>query len=190
MNTYAFSESAAPERIRKLAAIAQGAALAGFALLVLVLVYMAYLLVAGGDDLDLLLRENLGQGIATVQFTRPARIVGCILAAIPISVGLYALWCTARLFAGYRRGEIMTETGAQRLSRIGWTVLALGPISVLSATLAALLVPLVLLSGEFVISIGLEDTDVFAVVFGLLLVVVGRILSEAARISEEHRSFV
>ena len=96
----------------------------------------------------------------------------------------------AKLVAGYLRGDVFTLEAANRFRVIGWMIALLFPIGVLCQTIAHMLVTLWTSPGRLSIEIGIGDGDVFALVFGLLIVVVGHVMYQAIAISEENKSFV
>jgi hypothetical protein len=79
---------------------------------------------------------------------------------------------------------------ALRLRRIGWLIVALSPASILANTLGAALLACWKTGDELEISIGIDSTDIYAIVIGLLLAVVSRIMLEAIRIYDENGAFV
>lgn len=113
-----------------------------------------------------------------------------LLLMLPQAVPLYVLWQLEILFGLYRRGETLTRAPALRIRRIGLGVAALAPLSVLIRPVAGLLLTLANPPGERQLSVGLSSSDIGLVLAGGLLVVIGWIMGEAARIAEENRGFV
>ena len=72
----------------------------------------------------------------------------------------------------------------------GWAVVALAPCSVLTEMLVGLAATWHAAEGERQLALELGDADVYAAVFGLMLVVSGRVMGEAARLAEENEGFV
>lgn len=113
----------------------------------------------------------------------------------------FALYWARELFRGYRRGEIFTDASALRLARIGWMIALLAPVGFISNYVLLKTLVVAAAPGDAALSFGAPDLaliayisfselDAFAIVIGLLIVLVGRILSEATKISDENRSFV
>jgi hypothetical protein len=103
-----------------------------------------------------------------------------------------ALWAGYQLFGSYRDGEIFTQTAGHRMARVGWYILASAPLGLaIKALLAKLLYSQTQADGASInLSPTVADLDVSAIAFGLLAIIVGRVLREAARLSDENRSFV
>lgn len=96
-----------------------------------------------------------------------------------------------QLFAGLRDGTgIFTQQTAVRLRRVGWVLVLIVPVSmIVDGTARAILLywanPTSLAFG-----IGFEDGDIYAVILGLMLVALGHIMVDAARLAEENKAFV
>ncbi|WP_179954053.1 DUF2975 domain-containing protein [Denitrobaculum tricleocarpae] len=114
---------------------------------------------------------------------------------------LFALYWARELFRGYGRGEIFNEISAQRLGRVGWMITFLAPVGFISDYTLLKTILVAAAPGEAALTFGAPDLaliayisvgelDAFAIVIGLLIVLVGRILSEASKISDENRSFI
>lgn len=112
------------------------------------------------------------------------------VSVIPAALIIYALLQVRRLLAGYRQGEIFSPGAAQRLGRIGWSIIALAPLTVLTEVIGRALVAYdpATGAGSFEVSVG--DGEIVALILGALLVVIGRVLDEAARIAEENDAFI
>lgn len=130
-------------------------------------------------------------GIDVADSLTPLAYWGSFAAAwLPLGLALACLWLTTRLFLGYARGEILTTAAARRLSGIGGFLLATVVASFLARTLAVLALTWENPPGERQLAFSLSSNDFGLMVLGLLLMVVGWILAEAARIAEENRQFV
>ncbi len=116
-------------------------------------------------------------------------------------IGIYALIWAGNLFRGYGRGDIFSEQAATRLWHIGLAILVIAPIGAVTEMFALKAIVLnqkpwtaLFDFGSLDISllgvVGIEEVDAIAVVIGILILVVARILGEAAKISEENQAFV
>jgi len=95
-----------------------------------------------------------------------------------------------RLFAGIRARGVFTDKTAQRLRRTGWLVFAIGPASVVVNAAATMLMSLWRDTGALRGSVSISDADIYAMVVGLVIVAVGHIMVDAARLEAENRAFV
>ena len=177
-------------RITTLARIAEIAAIVGFILLVGAQVYYGYLVITGSAETDALIRDSFGEDAAALTITPLTRILTYLINLAPVIVGLFGLCAAQQLFYGYRQGRIFTSDAANRLTNVGWAVFLLAPFYIVANTASVLVLTMYSGPGQHRLSLSFDEGDIFALVFGLLIVVVGRILHEAALISEENKSFV
>ena len=115
---------------------------------------------------------------------------GFAITLLPASVLIYGLDQLRRLFKLYARGEIFSPEAARRLKRFAATVLAqflLRPITgaALSILLTAHNPP-----GKRALTISLGSPEFGALVLGGLILVIGWVMGESARIAEENKGFV
>ncbi len=121
----------------------------------------------------------------------PLAYWGSFLASwLPMGLALGALWLTRSLFLGYARGEIFTSAAARRLGGIGLLLLLAVGGGVLAHTLTVLALTWENPPGQRQLAVSLSSHDFGLTVLGLLLMVIGWILAEAARIADENRQFV
>ncbi|MCI4662431.1 MAG: DUF2975 domain-containing protein [Neomegalonema sp.] len=175
-------------RVYRLARFGEIIAILGMVVIAGAIAYQLYLMAANDPQIDAPLRAALEpQGIVGVVTPLVRRSAYFLWVLMPL-VGLIGLNHTRRLFRGYQRDEIFTPEAANRLSSVGWAVMALSPVATLADTLVVYLYSAA--AGDAKGTISIDDTDIFAIVFGLLLVVVGRVFHEAARIAQENKEFV
>lgn len=179
-----------PPHIRKLARIAQIAAVLGIVSIVLSILYSGYLVLTGAPHLDEIIHKELAVGGLTGTITPLTRWLAFLLGLLPLASGLLGLCFASELFAGYRKGEIFTAAAANRLSAVGWAVVLLAPAYILSNSASVLVLTMLNEPGARHFTVEIDEGDIFALVFGLLIVVVGRILHEAAKMADENKSFV
>ena len=212
------TEKEVPDKIRSLAYTAQVIAIIGIVLIIGLMMKSFYTAIIDPDELGEIMsfvRENIGEspdfkdavanGIISYplprSYTLEFRAIFFVIPLLSSFLGLYALLYALRLFRGYRGGNIFTETSANRLVRIGWLVVLIAPVTSLEEywILKAILItpsPVSILTNynghdlTLISIVGVDELDAFAIVIGLLIVLVGRILSEATKISEENRSFI
>ena len=115
-----------------------------------------------------------------------------ILMLLPDFLELFGLYTARKLFTGYQTGEVFTELAATRLKdhRLGRCLAGAGFPDVANHQGIFYFTMDCRTQGGFASIISLEDTDVYAIVFGLLIVVIGYVMYEAARICEENKGFV
>jgi len=118
--------------------------------------------------------------------------IGMILALqmTTLVLGLVMLLTIRRLFIGIRKIGVFVPETAQRLRVIGWLIIAMVPVGILSEFGVYALVQMWANSNLAAMQLSFEDTDVYAIVIGLVLVVVSHIMLEAIRIYDENGAFV
>ncbi|MBB99601.1 MAG: hypothetical protein CML67_08710 [Rhodobacteraceae bacterium] len=122
--------------------------------------------------------------------TPATRLAALALAAIPLCLALLGFVVVQRLFHGFATGDILTPESGRRLRRIGIIVTALGPVAIVIRSIASVVVSLPNPPGERVLAVGFGSNDVTAIIAGMLLIVLGWTLEEAARVADENRQFV
>lgn len=126
----------------------------------------------------------------TTTLTKPQEIVGALFFTATDFLGIFMLLTARALFRGFRHTGVFTPEAVTRLRRIGLIIIALAPVSILSTTLANFILTLWITGNSVSISITLDDTDVYAIVIGLVITAVSQVMLEAVRLSEENRAFV
>jgi Protein of unknown function (DUF2975) len=116
-----------------------------------------------------------------------------ILASLPaILCQTFAMWSGWKLFSGYRRGEVFTQGAAKCMTRIGWALLAIAPLGLWTTFIVGKILSEPAQTGGAAVSVPFSaaDIDFTAIAFGLMAILIGRVLGEAAKLSEENRLFV
>jgi Protein of unknown function (DUF2975) len=172
-------------RIRRLSSWGRFAALTGFWLLIII-----YAVAVAMVTPENFLRAHFVHG--DQKLTQNVWLIGLgyllvFVALVPYGVGLQA---AGRLLGLYAEGRIFSEHSAVELARIGWSVALLPPISNSAVVLGGLALTWNNPPGQVVYNIGLGTADILALVYGVLLIVVGSVLREAALMSDDHRHIV
>jgi len=117
---------------------------------------------------------------------------GAVFLTLLPAFALAVFWLlrARRLFILFRRGEILTDETARLLVQIGWALVALLPVSIIIRTVGGLLATLHAGEANRQLAIGFGSEQLMALILGLLLIAVGRILREAARISDDYRLII
>jgi hypothetical protein len=128
--------------------------------------------------------------------TRPiALTVGARAAALVVSlsyVGLMALalWTASQLFAGFAAGTIFVPETGVRLRRLGVLLLIYALLSPVCRAVIGIIVTLGNEKGQRVLALSISSQDVIVALISALLIVLGHIMAEAARIAEDNRQIV
>lgn len=177
------------QRLSRLAWVVRSLALAGAALL---LWLPAWIALGSADSLEPLQGLYGGQLLQLAQGGLTSavrwRLAGVTL--LPVAVALLALWQLWWLFGAYRRGDVFGPAPLRHLRRFGWAMATLALAQPLSTTLAALAVSLDNAPGHRVLLLSLGSNDYALLMSALVFVAIGRVMSEAARLADEHAQFV
>ncbi|VAV86491.1 hypothetical protein MNBD_ALPHA08-1047 [hydrothermal vent metagenome] len=184
------ASQAVPDRIKTIAFFAQMAALAGLLIVAIYFSWLIYQAMVNGELADRFLLDQMEQEFAVSSFTIGQRMVIIALFFLHELFGIVALYAAFRLFSGYRRGEIFTLQAARQLRLVGWFLVLLAPVSTLMETAIIAYLTAIANPASVKFDVSLSDGDVYAIVFGLLIVVVGHIMYEAVQLSDENRAFV
>ena len=121
----------------------------------------------------------------------PAKRAGMIaLMALPLAIVLFGLWHVRLLFGSYERGEIFTGAAARHIRLVGLAMAVNAVVSVFAHTLGSVLLTYDNGPGTRQVSISLGSDQYMLLLTGGLLIVIGWIMGEAARLSDEHRQIV
>ncbi len=121
----------------------------------------------------------------------PLKRVGLLaLMAFPLAVTLYGLWHARLLFTSYEKGEVFTGRAAGHIRLVGLAMLINAILSPVVHTLGSILLTYDNMAGSRAIAISLSSDTYSLLLTGGLLIVIGWVMREAARLSEENRQFV
>lgn len=129
-------------------------------------------------------------GIKLVQLGVDARLAGLAASALPVGVGLWAMWEIWRLFGCYASGELLSLRPARHLRRLGLALVTLAVAMPLGRALTVLALTLGNPPGQRQLSFVLSSEHYLSLLFGLVLLAVSTVLVEAARVADENAEFV
>lgn len=115
---------------------------------------------------------------------------GLVISAIPLGILAYGLLQVRQIFRDFGRGEIISPLLARRLEAFGAAVTLQGLISPLVGAALSIALTLGNPPGARAIALSISSHDVVAVIVGLLVIGIGAVMREAARIAEENASFI
>ena len=128
--------------------------------------------------------------LSKLQVDLGSRLWGLAASMLPTSVSLFALWQMWALFGCFAEGELLALRPAQHLRRLGLGLCSLAAAQPLGHTLAILALTWGNPKGERLLSFGLSSDHYLALLFGLLLLALSQVLTEAARVADENAGFV
>jgi hypothetical protein len=172
-------------RIKHLSRWASRVALAGC--LVLVALYALALVLSTPDEF---MHGNFVGKEFKISDSTVVRVICYVLALVPLVLYLAGLLAMRRLMALFEKGFVFTERAALEITRIGWYVALIAPVSVGCMTLGSVILTWSNGPGQRAFNFQLGVGDILALSYGGLLIIVGIAMQEAAKISDEHRQFV
>lgn len=186
MSTQQNNELAIPQRIRTTSRFLKRLTSLGMLLILAVSITLAVV----PAWFDAIINQAFPALPMATEMTLLKRIGLLVLFALPVSAMLYGLWHVRLLLAAYERGEIFTMTAADHIRRIGlvMAIYALG--SVIIYTLATVLLTYDNPVGERQLAVSLSSNTYLSLLLGGLLIVIGWVMREAARLADENQQFV
>ena len=118
------------------------------------------------------------------------RVVLLLMLSLPLVVTLYGLWNVRLLFGAYARGEVFSSVPAAYIRNVGAAMLANVVLSVLVHTIGSVVLTIDNPPGTRQLTVSLSSNTYLLLLMGGLLVVIGWVMREAARISDENSRFV
>ncbi|CAH1672694.1 DUF2975 domain-containing protein [Chelatococcus asaccharovorans] len=119
-----------------------------------------------------------------------SRALGFSISMVPAAVLFYALYQVYRLCDGLRRGAVSWQLSALHLQRIGWAMLAISVLRPLTNTFLSVVLTLANAADERHIVVALSTDDAMIAILGGLVLVLGRVMSEAGLIALENEQII
>jgi len=115
-----------------------------------------------------------------------------VLAVLLISASpaFWGLWELRRLFQGYAAGAIFTVAAARRLRHCAYALVSLAAAAPFGAMGLSLALSADLPPGARKLAISFSSDDLGLLLLGVILLVIARVMGEAARLAEENAGFV
>lgn len=131
----------------------------------------------------------LGHGVPITQ-SIAIRTVTALVAAIPLMMLIYGLWQIKRLFQLFGDGSYFTIEGSQHLLKFGAALLLAAPAGVVTRAISSVLLTMQNEEGSRHLVLQAGSNDYFMIVLGGLLLAVGWVMREAARMASELNQIV
>jgi hypothetical protein len=118
------------------------------------------------------------------------RLVAFTASMVPMAVLLYLLYQAYALFDAFRLGNVFTADASVRLRRIGMCILALAILRPLTTTVLGLILTWSNAPGQRILALSISIDDYMIAALGGLVLAIGHVMVEAARIADDHRQIV
>lgn len=110
--------------------------------------------------------------------------------SVPLTVTLYGLWNVRMLFDCYARSEVFSRAPSAYIRNVGLAMLLNVIVSVLIHSIGSVLLTYDNPIGSRQLSVSVSSDTYLLLILGGLLVVIGWVMQEANRISDENSRFV
>jgi hypothetical protein len=186
MKNLSSDSASALSRIRSASRFLQGMATLGF----IFVCGLSVVFIANPAWFDSVIRDAFPElpGLTALTPTKRIGLMG--VSALPLFLSLYGLWHLRLLFAAYRDGKIFGDEAPAHLLKVGLAMAGNAFAGVLAHSLGSLILTYGNAPGERHFSVMLSDNTYTLILTGGLLVVIGWVMGEAARISDEIRQII
>lgn len=134
--------------------------------------------------------QNLLGAAATISAGPALRFLAATVAALPFLLVLYGLWQIRELFRLFGERRYFSVDGSKRLLRFGAALLLAAPAGIVTRSIVSVLLTMNNPAGSRQLVVQMGSNDYFLVVIGGLLLVVGWVMREAARMQHELQQIV
>lgn len=173
-------------RLRRVSAVAR---IFCFAAAVLMAVGVVWLWLDPGKLADYA-RGTIGVSAPIGPLSERGYWIALTIGLVPAGLFVAAMLRLASLFGRFGRGLVLEEENAQRLTRVGWLLTAMGVATPLTRGLQSVALTFDNPSGQKQLAITLDPGTFGALAAGAALVAFGLVLREAVRLADENQSFV
>ncbi|MEF2145299.1 MAG: DUF2975 domain-containing protein [Desulfovibrionaceae bacterium] len=177
------------ERIRKVSIWFKWIFMAG--LVVYPLFVMVFWALADQADLPYMLGVTMGNCyLSDIPVLSPLTWVSRLLAfsacLLPMSATMVALYALVRLFSLYSRGEIFSRRNVQLIRWVGYALIARQIVDPFHQALLTLALTMNNPEGERLVSIGLSDSNITALLVGFVIVLISWVMDEGRKLKDEE----
>lgn len=129
-------------------------------------------------------------GAGPIALSADVRLAGLLLSTLHLGLLAAALFSVRKLFLRYARGEILHAATAVCLRRCGVALVAFGIATPIVRTLMTVLVTIGNREGEQMFAIAFSSNEFIISLVGVLLMIIGWAIADAAQIAEDSRQIV
>lgn len=177
---------AAMTRLRRVSTVARFACFAAAALMA----FGAVWLWRDPEQLAAYARGTVGVSAPIGPLSVRGYWIALAVGLVPAGLFVAAMLRLAGLFGRFSRGQVLEEANAERLTRVGWLLTAMGLATPVTRALQSVALTFDNPSGHKQLAITLDPGTFGALAAGAALVAFGLVLKEAVRLADENQSFV
>lgn len=118
------------------------------------------------------------------------RLLGFAVSMVPMAVLFFLLHQSYALFDAFRLGNVFTADAPIRLRRIGMCIVVLALLRPLTSAMLGLILTWANPPGQRILAIGISIDDYMIAALGGLVLAIGHVMTEAARIADDNSRIV
>lgn len=154
-------------------------------------VYFVFLSISDPQELGREIARQLDLEIGSLRLTTASALLASLIWLTTDFMAVAMMFLIRQLFAGIREGTgIFTQKTAIRLRRIGWVLVLIVPVSMIVNGVSGAILRYWADPTGINLSLAFQDSDIYAIILGLMLVALGHIMVDAAHLAEENKAFV
>jgi hypothetical protein len=135
-------------------------------------------------------RSASGLQTEPITLTPAIRWMGLTCTTLHLGVLAWGLWAVRTLFGRLADGLVFEPQTGVLLRRFGIALLVYAGLSPVVGTTVTWLVTMKNVSGERLLRFGLSDHEVLLAIVGALVLTIGSVMAEAARLADDNRQIV
>lgn len=135
------------------------------------------------------LPPTLAAHVGVGNVTDGVRLACFVVELVPLAAAYYALTALHRICGAYGRGELFQRETGVLYRRFGSGLLLLGGANALYTSLLSAILSSAL-QKKLLISVGLSTADLYLLIVGCAVQMLGLVMDEAYRIHDENRQIV
>ncbi len=113
-----------------------------------------------------------------------------VMILLAIATLMVALWQIRQLFVSFSKTDFFSPIVLSRMLSLGWWLVAFAIYDVVSDILGSLLLTMDYPVGQREMPIEIEGAEFFFIIFGVIMILFGWVMREAASIADENKQFV
>jgi hypothetical protein len=135
-------------------------------------------------------RQNSSAGESLMTLSLQARAVSALILCAHLGLLCWALWTAKGLFENFARGQVLEAKTGEDLRLIGGLIAAYALLTPLKGSLISIAVTMGNPPGQRMLAVALGTDELILGVLGVLILVLGHVMAEAARIADDNRQIV
>ncbi len=179
-----------PKNVKRIVFFARLAAQIGMMLIAAMIVFSLYCLFFDPSVIDTYIKEAFLSPDAPIKLSFWERVLGLGLVIVIDILGFVAFCYAYKLLTDYQNGDIFTLASSAKIRLIGWLIVALSAVDKIVVLVGVLIFGYLQTPKGVTIRFEVEEQDIYAIIFGLLVVVIGHVMYQAVLISDENKAII